>query len=89
MTTDFKNVSVKKSGDTNDNDVALNCENHDAENDSDSDPEECNSCDKIFKNNIDLNEHQTNDNCGFGCPECGDYFKYENDLKINQHKICT
>ena len=35
--------------------------------DSDSDQEECDTCDRIFKNNDDLNEHQANDNCGFEC----------------------
>lgn len=57
--------------------------------DSDSEKEECDTCDRIFKNNIDLNEHQTNDNCGFGCTPCGEFFRYENGLKLHQQRKCT
>ena len=89
LTIDFENVSAKDSRETNVTDIAQNGINNDGENDSDSEPEECDTCDKIFKSNSDLNEHHTNDNCGFGCTECGDYFRYENDLKIHQNKICT
>ena len=78
LTTDLENVSANESGVTNDNDMAQKCINNDEENDPEQ--EECDTCDRILKNNINLNEHQTNDNCGFGCTECGEYFRYKNDL---------
>ena len=56
--------------------------------DSDSDQEECDTCDRIFKNNDDLNEHQSNDNCGFECKACGEFFRYETDLKLHQQNNC-
>ena len=83
-----KDASANESEDTTDNNVAQNFINDDEENDSDSEPEECDTCDRIFKNNDDLNEHQSNDNCGFGCTECGDYFRFENDLKVHNYKNC-
>ena len=46
------------------------------------------TCDRIFKNNDDLNEHHSNDNCGFECTKCGEYFKYEADLKVHNTKNC-
>ena len=49
---------------------------------SDSEQEECDTCEIIFNNDIDLNEQQTNDNCGYGCTECGEYHRYEKDLKL-------
>ena len=83
-----KDASANESEDTTDNNVAQNFINDDEENDSDSEPEECDTCDIIFKNNDDLNEHHSNDNCGFGCTECGDYFRFENDLKVHNYKNC-
>ena len=75
----------------NENDVnkRKNKDDSDSElkNDYNSDQEECDTCDRIFQNNDDLNEHQSNDNCGFGCTECGDYFRFENDLKVH-NQIC-
>ena len=57
--------------------------------DFDSDQEECDTCDRIFENNDDLNEHQTNDNCGFECKTCRDFFRYETDLKLHQQNNCS
>ena len=54
----------------------------------DSEEEECDTCERIFKNNNELNEHQTNDNCGFECKFCGEHFRYENDLELHQKKKC-
>ena len=47
--------------------------NRDLPCDPDSEEEECDTCERIFKNNNELNEHQTNDNCGFECKVCGEY----------------
>ena len=55
-------------------------------NDSDSEQEEGNTCDRIFKKNDDVNVHHTNDNCGFECRECGDLFRKEANLKLHHQK---
>ena len=59
------------------------------ETDYDSEQEECDTCERIFKNNIDINEHHRNDNCGFECKICGECYKFENDLKLHQNENCT
>ena len=56
--------------------------------DNDSEQEECDTCERIFKNNLDLNEHHRNDNCGFECNVCGEYYMFENDLKLHQKRNC-
>ena len=86
LTGTSENVSAKQL-DTAVNAMAQSFINDDNENDSDI--EECDTCERTFKNNIDLNDHHRNDNCGFECQECLDCFKYENDLKLHQQKKCT
>jgi hypothetical protein len=73
----------------NDDYTSQNKDNSDSEQKSDFDQEECDTCDRIFKNNEDLIEHQTNDNCGFECKACGEFFRYETDLKPHQQTNCT
>ena len=59
--------------------------------DSDSDNEdlECDTCGKIFKNGSELSEHNMNDICGYGCEDCGAYYRYEEYLKLHMEKHCT
>ena len=85
--TDSENALANEIEITKYDNIAQNS-NNDEENYSDSEPEECDTCDRIFKNNDDLNEHHSNDNCGFECTKCGEYFKYEADLKVHNTKNC-
>ena len=60
--------------------------------DSDSENEdlECDLCGKIFANEDDLAEHESSDdNCGYGCDDCGAYYREEIHLKMHLERHCT
>ena len=85
----FKHNNVEN--DDNVNQTAIASENdkdkeYDKVCDSDSEEEECDTCERIFKSNIELNEHHKNDNCGFECKTCEECFRFENDLELHQKK---
>ena len=66
--------------------------NDETASDSDSDIEEneCDTCGKVFETETDLWDHESSDDmCGYGCEECGAYYREEKHLKIHLERHCT
>ena len=60
------------------------------ESDSESNEFECDLCGKIFVDENELAEHESSDdNCGYGCDECGVYYREEIHLKLHLERHCT
>ena len=58
--------------------------------DSERDEFECDLCGKIFVDENELDEHESSDdNCGYGCEECGAYYRDEIHLKMHLGRHCT
>ena len=58
--------------------------------DSERDEFECDLCGKIFVDENELDEHESSDdNCGYGCEECGAYYRDEIHLKMHLERHCT
>ena len=50
---------------------------------------ECGTCGKLFENDSGLAEHNMNVVCGYGCEDCGAYYRYAKHLKAHLEKHCT
>ena len=62
----------------------------DTESDSEIDELECHTCGKVFNTESELWEHESSDEmCGYGCEECGAYYREEVHLKVHLEKHCT
>ena len=57
--------------------------------DLDSEDLECDTCGKIFLEHHELSEHNMEGTCGYGCEDCGAYYRYEKDLKLHMQRHCT
>ena len=72
--------------------TTVDSDEHDMNPDSDSDIEEneCDTCGKVFETKNDLWDHESSDdNCGYGCDECGAYYREECHLKLHLERHCT
>ena len=81
-------VPLDKADVTNDNiNTTENVEFEDS--DLDSEDLECDTCGKIFLEHHELSEHNMEGTCGYGCEDCGAYYRYEKDLKLHMQRHCT
>ena len=81
--TNSRDNQIDNAGEANEEEIHV-------DSDSESDDLECDMCGKIFANENDLAEHESSDdNCGYGCDDCGAYYRDEIHLKMHLERHCT